>query len=311
MKMRNSRRKEIADDKDKYIEELEKEIKLLSLGREKKYSDGEEELSILISKQEDFLVQQYRDKDDLLNQNQLLNQDVSRLLRTISINHNYINFLANSFWWKITFPMRYIYRKLKVKKTNYPFVKNVSDDVFKIEEKVSAIIFTYNAGEEFLIQLEHLKTQKNILDIEIIVVDRGSQDHTVSYAKEAGPKVIEMKDLNITDSRVYEKILPIVNGEYVVIIDQNKVVDSDYWIYQSIIPIKDNMAVSTVFFKEDVSQIREVTHYPELKSRMVKISGEQVLFFPEDRNAIQYFSPVVLDKSCILVKKRISNMFLI
>ena len=311
MKTRNSNKKDMIDDKDKYIEELEKEIRMLSLGREKKYSDGYEKLSVLINKQEEFLVQQYRDKDELLSQNQLLNQDVSRLLRTISINHNYINFLANSFWWKITFPMRYAYRKLKVKKINYHFVKNVTDDVSNIEEKVSVILFTYNAGEEFLVQLEHLKAQKYILDMEIIVIDRGSKDNTVSYAKDAGAEVIDIKDAKITDSRVYEKILPIINGEYVVIIDQNKVVDSDYWIYQSIVPIKDNMAVSTVFFKEDVSQVREVTHYPELKSRMVKICDEQVLFFPEDRNAIQYFSPVVLDKSCILVKKKISNIFLI
>ena len=312
MKTGNNKKKDFIDDKDKYIEELEKEIKMLSLGREQKYSDGEEKLSVLINKQEEFLVQQYRDKDELLSQNQLLNQDVSRLLRTISINHNYINYLANSFWWKITFPMRYFYRKLKTKGTNYQFVDDVSsDDIVDIDDVVSVLIFTYNAGREFLVQLDNLKKQKCVSNIEIIVVDRGSKDNTVSYAKKAGATVIEIKDLEISDSRIYEKLLPVINGEYVVIIDQNKVVDSVYWVYHSIRPIRDNMAVSTVFFKEDVSKIRNGSCYPELKSRMTNISGEQVLFFPEDRNVIQFFSPVILDKSCILVKKKVSNMFLI
>lgn len=304
--------KERNDERDEYIKSLENEIKLLSLKQEKIY-DSDGEISVLLKKQEEFLVQQYYDKENLLSENRRLNDEISRLIRTISLNHNYINYLANSFWWKFTFPMRFIYRKLKTKGTNYQFVKDAfsEENLINVEDKVSVLIFTYNAGEEFSIQLDNLNKQKKIKDMEIIVVDRGSQDHTIDYAKKYGAKIINIDNLNITDSEVYEKILPTIDGEYVVIIDQNKIVDSKFWIYQSIIPIMDNMAVSTVFFKQDVSLVRETTHYPELKKRMANIAGEQVLFFPENRNIIQFFSPTLLDKSCILVKKKISNLFLI
>ena len=105
--------------------------------------------------------------------------------------------------------------------------------------------------------------------------------------------------------------MPEKHGKYVVFIDQNRVIDSKYWIYQAIRPIIDDKAVSTIFFKEDVSVVKNTTYYPELKERMTTIASEQVLFFPKNRNIIQYMNPALLDKSCVLVKKKTSNIFLI
>lgn len=312
-KMYNDK-KEAIDKKDEYVKSLEKEIEILSMNREKYYTPEKEKLEVLLKKQEEFLIQQYKDKDNLLSENKRLSQEIARLTRTIQLNHQFINYLANSFWWKLTLPMRVIYRKFKNKPLKYNFVTDIlsSDDSLKVvEQKVSILIFTYNAGEEFSVQLDNLTKQKLINDIEIIVIDRGSVDNTLTYAKEYGAKIVDIKDCSLTDSEIYEKILPTVSGEYVVMIDQNKVVDSKYWIYQSLLPIMDGMAVSTVFFNEDVSDVKNSSYYQELKSRMTTIAGEQVLFFPENRNVIQCFSPFILDKSCILVKKKVSNLFLV
>ncbi len=272
-------------------------------------------LQTLLKAQEDFLVNQYTNKDNLIAEIKRLNDENAKLVRTIMIDNEYINYLLNSFWWKITIPFRIISRKIKKKKrkNDYQFVQELSmkKDFVPVKEKISILIFTYNAGEEFTVQLKNLNNQKLLENIEIIIIDRGSTDNTLNYARKAQAKIISVKDNHLTNDEIYERSLSSIHGKYVVFIDQNRVIDSKYWIYQAIRPIIDDKAVSTIFFKEDVSVVKNTTYYPELKERMTTIASEQVLFFPKNRNIIQYMNPALLDKSCVLVKKKTSNIFLI
>ncbi len=302
--------KRIGDDKEEYIKKLEEEINVLT--KRYKCDSSEEKIDYLVSKQEELVNQLYKEREKMYSDNQRLSRENANLVRAILLNHDYINYLTNSFWWKLIYPFRLVYRKFKNKKLDYNFVANVLDsDSIRPIESVSVIIFTYNAGEEFSVQLDYLKKQKYINNLEIIVIDRGSKDNTIKYAKEAGATIIDMKDTELTDSEIYESILPSIHGEYVVINEQNKIVDSEYWIYQSIIPLVDDMAVSTIFLKENISGLTDTSCYRELKSRVTKLYGELVFFFPKNRDVIQYISPAVLDLSSIVVKKRISNMFLV
>ena len=300
------------EQKDKYILHLENEVERLN-----KINDSlnYDKLSTVLKAQEDFLICQYADKDNLIADNKRLNKEIDRLIRTIMFDNSYIDYLLNSFGWKITFPFRAISRKVrkKMEKIDYDFVENISlkKDFEIIDEKVSVIIFTYNAGEEFSVQLKNINSQKNIKDFEIIVIDKGSTDNTIKISKDAKAKVISLKNNKLTDDEIYEQCLPNIHGKYIAIIEQNKIVDSKYWLYQAIRPIIDNKAIMTAFFNQDVSFIKNTTYYQELKKRMASIANEQVLFFPQNRDVIQYISPYVLDKTCIIVKKKVSNMFLI
>ena len=286
------------EQKDKYILHLENEVERLN-----KINDSlnYDKLSTVLKAQEDFLICQYADKDNLIADNKRLNKEIDRLIRTIMFNNSYINY-------------RVISRKVrkKMEKFDYDFVENISlkKDFEIIDEKVSVIIFTCNAGEEFSVQLKNINSQKNIKDFEIIVIDKGSTDNTIKISKDAKAKVISLKNNKLTDDEIYEQSLPNIHGKYIAIIEQNKIVDSKYWLYQAIRPIKDNKAIMTAFFNQDVSFIKNTTYYQELKKRMASIANEQVLFFPQNRDVIQYISPYVLDKTCIIVKKKVSNMFL-
>lgn len=302
-------KKKIIDEKDEYIKKLENEITLLT--KRNKFTPAEDELDIIIKKQDELLKDIYREKDNHINKSLL--EDNAKLIRTISLNHLYIGYLSQSIWWKITFPMRFIHRKFFGKATSYNFICNTSNEenITPIDEEVSIIIFTYNAGEEIKKQLESLNNQKYINNKKIIIIDKGSTDKTIDYANKYGATVINIENVDLTDSEIYELLLPKIRGKYVVIIEQNKVVNSDCWIYQSIIPIMDDMAVATVFFKENISGFVDSSSYKEMKSRMVKLAEEKVFFFPKNRDAIQYFSPIILEKSSILVKKKVANMFLI
>ena len=282
---------------------------------EENKSDFElKKLKGLLKAQEDFLSQLYNERDNLLNENRRLNNEISKLTRTVVISNNYINYLLNSFWWKSTAPFRSISRKIKRnRKLDYNFIENIklSDNIKPIEEKVSIIIFTYNPGVELEIQLKNLTVQKYINDIEIILIDKGSKDNTEKIASKYNARFIKA-DGQLTDSELYDRCLPNINGKYVVIIEQNKVLDSKYWIYQSIRPIRDKKAISTIFFRnEEDFKLKEITYYAELKQRFEIISDNKVLFFPENRDIIQYLSTIILDKSSIIVKEKVSNMFLV
>ncbi|MCI8588553.1 MAG: hypothetical protein HFG40_02765 [Bacilli bacterium] len=106
-----------------------------------------------------------------------------------------------------------------------------------------------------------------------------------------------------------------IHGKYVVLMDQNKVVNSQYWIYQAVKPLLEERATVVSFFRDqakyDADVIRSAAYYPELKDRICEIADERVIFLPENRDIIQYICPIILDKSAILVKKKISNFMYI
>ena len=268
----------------------------------------------LLKAQEDYLDSMYHEKERLLEDNKKLNNEISNLRRTISMDNNYINYLLNSFWWKISFPFRKISRTFKKnKRINYEFVENLSqiNEKETIQEKVSVIIYTYNAGVLFEKLLKNISSQKLIKGVEIIVIDNGSTDKTLNIAKKYKSTIIKA-DNQLSQSEIYEKCITKISGKYVAVIEQNKLLNSNFWLYQAIRPIKDKKATSTIFFKDknDINS-KEFTYYSELKQRICNISDEKVLFFPENRDIIQYLSPYILDKSSIIVKERISNLFLI
>lgn len=300
-------------NKDEYIKFLEN--KVIELSKKSIAEDDGIQFRNLIKYQEEFLLQKYNEKDFLISERERLISENSCLLNTIVLDQSYINYLLNSHWWKITVPLRKICRVILRKKfasAILPKDIDVADsNITALKEKVSIIIFTYNAGNKLSDQLENLNQQKNISNMEVIIVDRGSDDNTVEIAEKYKTKVIKLADISLTDSMAYEKILPQINGSYVVIMAQNKIVNSKYWIYQSIKPIVDKKAAITVFFKNGFSSIKSSVYYRDLKNRMVKIANEYVLFMPDNRDIVQYISPLILDKSSVIVKKRVSNLFLI
>ena len=297
---------------DEYIKYLEEKIVELESNSESEQKSLN--LNNLLKYQEEYLFQKYKEKDDILRENKRLTEENSRLLRMIMLDQSYIYYLLNSYWWKATIPFRTISRKIKnKKKIDKVYLQNITADteVESLNEKVSIIIFTNNPGNEFVVQIENLQKQKYVNNIEIVVVDRGSSDNVKKICEKAKVKFVELEDKEITDDEAYIKILPNITGDYIVLLEQNKIVDSKYWLYQSLKPLINNEAIATIFFREDMKFLKNDTYYHDLKRRVNYIANEQVLFLPENRDIIQYINPQILDNSSILVKKKISNMFFI
>lgn len=104
---------------------------------------------------------------------------------------------------------------------------------------VSIVIPTYNAGDRFKELLKRLTAQRNIRHIEIVIVDSGSRNKTISIAKSYGAKIVEIAHEVFTHS--YARNLGVENstGSVIVMMTQDALPIGDDWLLHMISPIVD------------------------------------------------------------------------
>ncbi len=293
------------DDKTskRYISFLERRIKTLSSSG---YAD---DLESLLRIQNELVIQRYGDRDYLISQNKQLMDRITSLERTVAFNNEYIHFLVNSKWWKMSLPLRFpsrIKAKRKFEKGQLDFRINCETKNAKpLDCKVLVLLSTYSPGEEFSVQLDKLLSQKLIKNLEIIVVDYGSVDNTIQLAQSRHVKVLNPYDIT-KDRACFEASLPEAY-DYVIYLEQNKIIDDDFWIFKAIKPIEDNQASATIIFdpsqKEMVEKVKLESYFYELRKRFQLFSDHYFLYLPPNRDNVQFLDPSVLDKSAVVVRK--------
>ena len=292
-------------DKDlrDYVNYLEK--KSLECSEENLINDMKKFFEI----QKNLTNLQFNDRENLIVQNRILAEQVNNLQRTIAFDNDYINFLTQSIWWKMSYPFRIFSRnklKRKLKKNkNIEVIDLNCDENSPINKKINIIISTYNPGEEFELQIEQLLNQKLIENFEIIIVDRGSIDATINIAKKYKLKVINL--FNIRNENSYFENSIISDANYTIYLRQNKIIDDLYWTYKSIKPLENNQAIMTAIFdlslKKAIDEIKKESYFQDLKERFYITDNHYFLYLPANRNNIQFINPWFLNKACIVIKK--------
>ena len=106
--------------------------------------------------------------------------------------------------------------------------------------KVSVVIPTKNAGVLFQKTLEGIKSQKYAGNIELIVIDSGSTDQTVTIASQYAATVLSISpieyDHGLTRNRAIEK----ASGEIIVLMSQDAVPGDQYLIHNFAIAFSDS-----------------------------------------------------------------------
>jgi glycosyltransferase involved in cell wall biosynthesis len=117
----------------------------------------------------------------------------------------------------------------------------------KIDKTISIIIPTRDAGIEFEHTLEKLKNQKYIKEIEIIIVDSGSEDDTVKIAEKYTSKILKIKpeEFNHGETRNYGASK--ATGDYILFMVQDAIPIGNYLLYNMIrvLEIDENVAAVT------------------------------------------------------------------
>ncbi len=102
---------------------------------------------------------------------------------------------------------------------------------------VSIVIPTYNAGNQFNTMINLLKAQKNCGQIEIIVVDSGSNDSTIEIAKKNNIKLVEIPNESFSHSYSRNLGAEMASGNILVFMTQDAMPSSENWLSNLVHPI--------------------------------------------------------------------------
>jgi GT2 family glycosyltransferase len=101
----------------------------------------------------------------------------------------------------------------------------------QLDAFVSVVIPAYNAGSEFYWLIRKLRQQKGLRGIEIIVVDSGSTDDTVTIAETLGCKVICIPKAQFSHSFSRNRGAEEATGDLLLFMVQDAHPIGDYWLY--------------------------------------------------------------------------------
>ncbi|HXD42622.1 MAG TPA: glycosyltransferase [Ramlibacter sp.] len=110
----------------------------------------------------------------------------------------------------------------------HPDLEGVADTV---DVKVSIVIPTFNAGPEFQWLLRKLRSQKAVRELEIVVVDSGSSDDTVAFARAAGANVVAIAQSEFSHSHARNLGADTASGDYLLFMVQDAFPIGEHWLY--------------------------------------------------------------------------------
>lgn len=119
-------------------------------------------------------------------------------------------------------------------------------DAACIDATVSVVIPTLNAGAEFEFLLRKLRTQLGVRRIEIVIVDSGSTDATVSMARAAGAVVVEIPPVEFSHSGTRNLGADTATGDYVLFMVQDAYPIGDHWVYGLLDYLRDHASEGLV-----------------------------------------------------------------
>lgn len=190
------------------------------------------------------------------------------------------------------------------------FEKYQPDNEEVIDTKVSIIIPTKNAGDDFEYTLEKIRCQRGIKEIEIIIVDSGSTDNTLNIAEKYGAKIFRITPEEFSHSRTRNFAAEKATGEYLVFITQDAIPVGEYWLYNMIKVFNLDNKIAAVTCRQIPRSDADIfacyslwNHYTTLG-----LTEDKILEAKENFKRLSYIekrSICQLDSVCCAVKRQI------
>lgn len=113
----------------------------------------------------------------------------------------------------------------------------------------SIILLTKNAGEKFDDLLNRIHDQQFPGDIELVVVDSGSTDETVTIARNHGATIAEIDPEQFHHSRTRNRGARLATHDILVYLTQDAMPVNDQWLQRLVAPIENGEA-ETVYGRQ-------------------------------------------------------------
>lgn len=114
---------------------------------------------------------------------------------------------------------------------------------------VSIVIPVKNGGERFCEVLNAIRAQKTSLEYEIICVDSGSSDESVSWAKTAGCRVYEITPSEFGHGKTRNLGASYGSGEFIVFLTQDATPVGTDWLEELILAMREDEQIAGGFGK--------------------------------------------------------------
>jgi len=111
-----------------------------------------------------------------------------------------------------------------------------------IQSRVSIIIPTKDAGDEFDYALRRVSQQEGVNDIEIIIIDSGSGDNTIAICKRYTQNIFHISPGDFHHARTRNLGAEKATGDFLVFTVQDAVPVGNNWLYKLIHPIYNGQA---------------------------------------------------------------------
>ena len=127
-----------------------------------------------------------------------------------------------------------------------PTPMDMSTNIPIINESISVIIPTLNGGMKLRLLLRQLAMQRGISNLEIIVIDSGSNDGSMACAAEAGAKVLTIAPEHFNHGEARNIAASKASGDYLIFLVQDVSLVTDLWMFKTVSSLKhsDNVALT-------------------------------------------------------------------
>jgi len=115
---------------------------------------------------------------------------------------------------------------------------------------ISVLILTKNAGQRFEKVLSSVFSQCIEETYEIILIDSGSNDETLSIAQRFDTKIIKINPQDFGHGRTRNFAVRACKSEYVVMMVQDAIPKNENWLRELITPFKEYSDVAGVFSRQ-------------------------------------------------------------
>ncbi|MFO7996273.1 MAG: glycosyltransferase [Dehalococcoidia bacterium] len=154
-------------------------------------------------------------------------------------------------------------------------------------DTVSVIIPTKNGGGDLELLLSALKQQKGLKGLEVIVVDSGSSDDTVSIARAHGAKLLEILPEEFSHSGARNLGAEQATGNYLFFTVQDALPSSNLFLFKLLAALKNNgvTAVSCAEFPKEDADLFYRTNNWHHYSEFLEVSGtDRVMRAPRGKS---------------------------
>jgi rhamnosyltransferase len=188
-------------------------------------------------------------------------------------------------------------------------------EIKKLDAKVSVVIPTKNAGTDFRHVLEKITAQKGI-DLEIIIVDSGSDDNTIDLARRFQSKVFSIHPSEFGHGRTRNFGARHATGDFIVFLSQDAIPIGDTCFADMVRGMKNDSKIAAVSARQiprsdaDFFACWQIwNHY----KNFLKYPEDEVVSLPKKR--LEELSPAdrrrvsQIDNICSCIRKDVFEIF--